>query len=153
MIRILLKIAHPIRKLYWRIVRPTTEGVRAILVNEMGQILLVQHNYQEGWFLPGGKMHRNEDTKTALRRELKEELGVGDIFAPIKLGEYTNTYEYKKDTITVFVVMDFSMSSKSHFEISKVQYFSPEGLPHSISPGTRRRVEEWLGMKPIATQW
>ena len=153
MLKTLIKILQPIRRLYWRIFQPTTQGVRAILVNHNGQILLVRHSYQDGWYLPGGQVHKKEAYESALRRELEEELGVSEITHMEKLGEYANTYEYKKDTIVVFIVSFFAQQEKAHFEIEKFSLFDPQSLPDSTSPGTRRRVEEWLKKKPVSNQW
>ncbi len=47
--RPLLRIALQLRRFYWWLVRPITRGVRAILVNRCGHILLVRHNYGEEW--------------------------------------------------------------------------------------------------------
>lgn len=141
------------RRIYWRLARPETRGVRAILVDVRGKILLVRHKYQEGWFLPGGKVSGREDDQEALRRELQEELGVQTVSRPEKLSEYVNTYEYKKDTIAVFVVREFTQASKRNFEVEEYQFFDPQNLPDGISPGTRRRIEEWLGQKVIEKQW
>lgn len=153
MMKKLLKIAQSFRRLYWRLVRPETMGVRAILINSDGKILLVWHKYQEGWFLPGGKISRKESDEEALRRELQEELGVESMSHLEKLGEYTNTYEYKKDTITVFIVRDFVQIPKKHFEIEEQQLFNPQNLPNGVSPGTRKRIEEWLGQRTKTNQW
>ena len=57
-------------------------------MNKMGRVLLVRHNYGEGWLLPGGAVRKNEDCETALRRELEEELGITDISIVNRLGEY-----------------------------------------------------------------
>ena len=153
MIKQLLQIAQPFRRFYWWLVRPETRGVRAILVNSGGKIFLVRHKYQEGWFLSGGKVSGRESNEDALKRELREELGVKAISRLEKLGEYTSTYEYKKDTIVVFVVCDFTQESKTHFEIEEQQLFDPKMLPEKVSPGTRRRIEEWLGQRTINNQW
>ena len=149
----LLKIAQMIRRLYWWIARPETRGVRAILMDADGNIILVRHKYQEGWFLPGGKTSRHESDENALRRELREELGVEIVSRPERLGEYTNTYEYKKDIIVVFIVRSFSQKPKKHFEIEDQQIFNPQNLPEGVSPGTTRRIEELLGHRTKTNQW
>ncbi|MEK7538345.1 MAG: NUDIX domain-containing protein [Patescibacteria group bacterium] len=153
MMKLLLQIVLKIRRCYWWLVRPTTKGARAILVNPAGDIILVRHKYGEGWFLPGGKSKRNESEEETIRRELKEELGVVDIFQVVMLGEYQNTYEYKKDTVTVFVVTSFTLSPKKHFEIEMWNFFNPRMLPDKTSPGTTRRIQEWLKQKPVSQHW
>lgn len=150
---LLLKTAQTLRRLYWRLVQPETRGVRALMVNKDARVLLVQHRYETGWFLPGGKVRRNENDQDALCRELQEELDIGELSQVSKLGEYLSTYEYKKDTIAVFVVRSFTQQPKQHFEIAAQGFFDPRALPQDTSPGTRRRIAEWLGERTINSQW
>ena len=149
---ILLQIALKVRRFYWWLVRPVTWGVRAIVVNEKGEILLVRHRYGDGWFLPGGGAHKKESDEDALRRELKEELGM-TFTTQERFGEYLNIYEHKKDTTVVFVIRFFTLDEKRHFEIESWQFFNPRMLPDDTSPGTRRRIEEWLNQRSISSQW
>ena len=153
MIKTILKMVHSVRCFYWWLVCPSTRGVRAIVVDGDGKINLVRHKYQEGWFLPGGKVGKNEEYESALRRELREELGIDAISHLEKFGEYSNSYEYKRDTIVVFVAHSFTQKLVLHFEIEEQRFFDPRMLPDGVSPGTRRRVEEWLGQKIITKQW
>lgn len=149
----MLQIALWFRRLYWRLVRPVTRGVRAIVVDKDGKVLLVRHRYGEGLLLPGGRSHKNEKDADALHRELSEEVGISSINGEATLGEYVNTREYKRDTIVVFVVRDYTMKTKSHFEIAESNFFDPSSLPEEISPGTRKRIEEWLGQRNITGEW
>ena len=151
--KFLIRIVQTLRRFYWWIARPTTRGVRAIVVNRAGGILLVKHTYTEGWFLPGGKVNRNEEDGKALERELREELGIFVTSLPKKLGEYLNFVEYKKDAIAVFIIDEFTKQSKNHFEIEAHKFFDPWLLPEGTSPGTRRRVQEWLGTSTINELW
>ncbi|SBU96368.1 ADP-ribose pyrophosphatase YjhB, NUDIX family [Streptomyces sp. MnatMP-M77] len=48
----------------------------ALVRDEDGQLLLVNPTYKEGWDLPGGMVEDNEPPDTAVRRELREELGL-----------------------------------------------------------------------------
>ena len=151
--KLLLQFVMKIRRLYWWLTRPTTKGARAILMDPDDKVLLLRHKYSEGWFLPGGKSKKGEQPEQTIRRELKEELGVTNIKQITKLGEYTNDYEHKKDTITVFVVMSFDISPKKHFEVATWDFFDPNTLPDKTSPGTRRRIQEWLKIQPISDCW
>jgi 8-oxo-dGTP diphosphatase len=53
---------------------------RTLVVNEHGQVLLVQRSQGSAlagdWELPGGKIDAGEDPRTAARRELHEETGL-----------------------------------------------------------------------------
>jgi 8-oxo-dGTP diphosphatase len=65
-----------------------TVVVAAAVLVEHGRVLLTQRkagtHLAGAWELPGGKVEAGEDPRDALRRELREELGieasVGDIF-------------------------------------------------------------------------
>lgn len=149
----ILKILHVLRKCFWFITRPETKGVRAIVLNNKNQILLVKHTYLSGWFLPGGKAKKNEDSRDALKRELKEELGV-DIFEEVKfLGIYSNNFEFKKDEISVFVIKISDLPENIHFEIKDKKFFNYEEVPDGTSPGTNRRIKEWFHNETVSENW
>lgn len=143
MLRFLFNAVNMSRRFYWWAMRPATRGVRAILVNPDGKILLLRHGYSEGWYLPGGANKRGETDEASLHRELREELGITQFADVTKLGEYLNQYEYKNDTITVFVIKTFVLAPRRHFEVERWGFFDPSNLPDDTSPGTRRRIEEW----------
>jgi 8-oxo-dGTP pyrophosphatase MutT (NUDIX family) len=53
-------------------------AVRALVVDDEGRFLLVRLAYPHGawWVLPGGGLDEGEDDAAALRRELREEIGL-----------------------------------------------------------------------------
>ena len=61
----------------WRFTRPRyTAGAVAIIFNDAGEVLLVEHVFHAfiPWGLPGGYLDRREDPDKAVLRELREEL-------------------------------------------------------------------------------
>lgn len=134
--------ANLARQLVWSFTRPITTGVRILMVQDES-FLLIEHSYRKGWFLPGGGLKRGELLSEAARREAAEETG-----AELKdldlLGVYTNNLGGKTDHIVLFYSTDFTISGKSDFEIKHVGLFRPDHLPSMTSPGTRRRIEEYL---------
>src|SRR5690349_9705025 len=53
-----------------------TVGAMAIVERDDGAVLLVRHSYRRKWGVPGGLLKRGEHPDVALRREVKEEVGV-----------------------------------------------------------------------------
>jgi len=50
---------------------------RAYVLDVDNNVLLVRHHADSPWVLPWGHIEKNENPARALRREIKEELGVG----------------------------------------------------------------------------
>ena len=102
-----------------------TLAVRAIIIYK-NKILLVKHKGSSFYSLPGGKLEDNEDLKTALKRELLEEL---EINAEVGELAYVNEFKYKgvKTSIEFFFYIqnaqDFFNSMKN-FEIKELDEVS-----------------------------
>ena len=147
------RLLYLLARCYWRIFQPLTLGVKVMLI-ENESIWLVQHSYQPGWFLPGGGVKKNEDFKTAIRREAREELGAE--LADLHLfGVYSNESQHKNDHVVLFVSHQFSMGQTDKEEIRAVQQFPLRQLPQEVSRGTRRRIEEFINgrIHPEAGIW
>ena len=41
-------------RLWWKVRRPRTLGVRALVLDEADRVALVKHSYRPYWYLPGG---------------------------------------------------------------------------------------------------
>jgi 8-oxo-dGTP diphosphatase len=56
---------------------PRTRGAAAaLLLDDLGRVLLVKPTYKDGWFLPGGVIEAGESPLGACVRECEEELGL-----------------------------------------------------------------------------
>jgi len=139
--------------LRYRILRPVTVGVRLLLLRE-GEILLVQHTYQLHWYLPGGKVEREETLEQAARREADEELGA--TLGPLRLfSVYTNFYEGRSDHVVVFLCDNLTLTGETDREIERFAWFPLGHLPEGVSPGSRHRIAEythWDG-KAVVGLW
>ena len=62
--------------------------VAAVVVDEHGRLLVVRKRGTSAFMQPGGKFEAGEDAVAALRREVREELGVG-IATVRPLGRHT----------------------------------------------------------------
>ncbi|MBO6635287.1 NUDIX domain-containing protein [Parvibaculum sp.] len=138
------KIARPLARLYWRLRRPLTAGVRGMVFNEKGRVLLVRHTYIPGWYLPGGGVERGETMLTSLRRELEEEVGVMLTGEARLHGLYANFREFKSDHVALYVVADgdYEHRPRRSPEIAESAFFAPNALPEGITGSTARRIEE-----------
>ncbi len=150
-----IRIAQRLRLFYWKIVKPVSVGVRAIVLDDRERVLLVRHSYTPEWYLPGGRVRRSEGIVDALHRELDEEVGVKAPTASLRLlGTYSSAKECKRDHISVFVVQGAAHSSTNgSLEVSEQRWCSLEELPDGVSPGTRRRLQEYAGGQQLTYHW
>ena len=51
-------------------------SIKGIIFNDIGEILFVKESGRNWWDLPGGGMDHGEDIKTAIAREMKEEVNL-----------------------------------------------------------------------------
>jgi 8-oxo-dGTP pyrophosphatase MutT (NUDIX family) len=65
-------LARPFFFFWSRLTRGKTLGVRALVTDEQGRVLLIEHTYVLGWWLPGGGVDRGETAHQAVARELRE---------------------------------------------------------------------------------
>ena len=86
-----------------------TKKVRGIILNEMGQILLLHSNKHNGYSIPGGTIENEESIRDAVIREVFEETGAEIV--PIKIvGKYYHTSKnFNYDGVT--------------FDSDRVEYF------------------------------
>ncbi len=146
------RLGYRVLRRWWKLTRPITVGVRVLLMRE-GQALLVQHTYQEAWYLPGGGVKRGETLEDAIRREAREEVGA-TLGALSLLGVYTNLLEGKCDHVAAFVCDEFTLGGETDHEIEQFAFYDVDALPADASPGTRRRVSEYLAGGPaVSGRW
>lgn len=140
--KILSNILYKCAKIFWRVTKPVTAGTRIMLIKD-NKALLVKHTYQEHWYLPGGGVKKGETFEEAIKREVKEELG-GKLECIKLFGVYNNFYEYKNDHVVIFLSQNFSITGDTDKEIEAFDYFEIDNLPKNTSPGTRKRIEEYI---------
>jgi ADP-ribose pyrophosphatase YjhB (NUDIX family) len=140
---------------YWRFARGMTLGVRGLVIDGAGRILLVQHSYVRGWHLPGGGVETNESMLQALTRELAEEGNIRLTGAPRLHGVFFNRRASKRDHVAVYVVEDFQQDGpfQPTREIAVASFFAVDELPNDTTAGTRARIAEVLGGAPTSEHW
>lgn len=141
--RALEPLITPFFRLWWRMNRGMTLGVRGLVTDAEGRVLLVRHTYTAGWFLPGGGVEKDETAAHALGRELAEEGGV-EVTAPMALvGVYSNHPLFRNDHVVLYRVTEWRpCPHASEGEIAERGFFALDALPEGVSKGTRARLAE-----------
>jgi ADP-ribose pyrophosphatase YjhB (NUDIX family) len=137
-----------------RIRRPVTLGVRAIVRDGEGRVLLVRHTYVPGWYLPGGAVDRGESAVEALTHELLEEANVRMVGTPRLLAICFNP-RAGSDHVALFEVGEFEQTGPktADHEIAEVRFFPLDALPEGTTLATRARLDELLSGASISLTW
>ena len=149
--RITTKLAH----LSFLAMRPLTMGVRGVVLDAAGDVLLVKHGYVAGWHLPGGGVEAGETCEAALARELEEEANVIVEGPTVLHGLFFNVHVSRRDHVAVYVVRDFRIAGERapDREILEARFFPREALPKDSTRGTRARLAEIFEGGPRSTLW
>ena len=146
--------ADLLRRTWWRAARPVSVGVLGLVLDDGGRVLLVEHTYRSGWYLPGGGVRRKEPLEAALRRELREEVGIEPSTTPRLHGVYWNFREGKSDYVVVFALERWTRRPARSLEIADSRFFAPGELPDDISPAAGRRIAEHAaGERGVVAEW
>lgn len=154
--RLVRNIALRLCRMWWRIAAPTSVGVRVIVTNPAGQVVLVRHSYGSPYlYLPGGGVKRKEAARSAAARELHEELGLTVDDSVLELrGVHHSRNEWRSDHVIVYATMvDVLPRTSSSGEISEVVTVNREALNESCSPATSRRLTEYWSDEHSTSPW
>ena len=152
--RVVEPYSRPLFFAYSRATRGKTLGVRGLVVNAVGHVLLIEHTYLPGWWLPGGGVDAGETAHAAVARELREEAGVNPLELPKLLSVHSNERFFPGDHVLLFRVDHYEdVPMTSHAEIKNVAFFAPDKLPENINEGSLRRIQEALMGFPADPVW
>lgn len=149
-----IQAAYAIRRRLLGILRIRTRGVKVMLFNDVGELLLIRNRYgnRKSFVLPPGGIGRREAPETAAAREIHEELGM-KVREITLIGTYASGAEGKRDSIHLFRATADGCLSPDPIELEEARYFPLDGLPESVSPATLRRVQELDGERPMDGRW
>jgi ADP-ribose pyrophosphatase YjhB (NUDIX family) len=128
-----------------RAVRGMTLGVRVVVTDVEGRVLLIEHSYVPGWHLPGGGIERGETAEQAAVRELREEAGIEALGRPRLATVHSNEAHFRGDHVLVFRLDQWreAEGAPAHaYEIVARGFFALDALPEGTTVATRRRIAE-----------
>ena len=100
----------------------------AVITDARGRVLLLKHRFRPGagWGMPGGFLERGEQPDAALRRELREEIGL----EVVQLKLFTvRSFKKLKQVEIIFLAKAVGETAQLNYEIEKAAWFFPEEFP------------------------
>jgi len=120
-----------------------TGTVGAVIFDDQGQILLLDHVFrpEDGWGIPGGFISKGEQPEAALRRELREEIGIEVQDVELVLAR---TLPKSRQIEIYFRARALGRPEPCSFEIKSAGWFSVDDLPLELSKDQRRLIRRAL---------
>lgn len=126
-------------------------GVRAIIVNQAGEVLLQHRTDTDQWGLPGGSVELDESAIDALKREVREETSLKVLQAepmalysgPFQRFAYPNGDEIQCFAVAFIIRRWEGQPRPDGVEGSEVRFFPLAHLPAEIHPIHRRTLEDY----------
>ncbi len=112
----------------------------AVIFNDQRQVLLLKHRFRagSGWGLPGGFLERGEQPIDALRRELREEIGLEvddvEVFA-------VRSFARPKQVEVLFRAHANAPVKPVTIEVERAEWFALDSLPQGLPRDQQRYVE------------
>ena len=102
-----------------------------IIRNNEGRVLLLHHRFRpgSGWGIPGGFVQRGEQPDEALRRELREEVGLE--IEDMSLFK-TRAFRNARQVEIVFRCRARGETEELSYEIKRLAWFDPNELPKEL---------------------
>jgi 8-oxo-dGTP pyrophosphatase MutT (NUDIX family) len=142
--RMALRLAHKVRRRWWRLRKPAIQGCRALGLDPQGRVLLVRHSYGSGhWMPPGGGLKPGEDPLVAAAREFREEIGI-ELLAPRLVASTHDSLHGAGNVSHVVAGTCTGTPRPDGREIVEAQFFTPGAWPQPMGEGLKEQIMAWL---------
>lgn len=149
-----VQFLHHCQRLALRVLRLKTRGVKVMVFNDAGELLLIRNTYGRShlFVLPGGGVGFREAPADAAARELCEETNLR-VERLTSVSTHLSQAEGKRDTIHLFTAHVNDPPEADGVEVEEARFFPLDALPDNVSAATLRRIAEYRGEQPVAEFW
>jgi 8-oxo-dGTP diphosphatase len=149
-LRCVRALPHWTRIALWGVLAPRLERrpleiVQGVIEGPRGVLLAVRSELQ-GWELPGGGVEPGEGDAAALRREIREEIGV-EVAPGERVGEYVRT-GFRPHVARVYRCRIVSGTPRPSAEAPRVGWFDPAAPPPTLLVWCRQPLRDALSGGP-----
>ena len=112
-------------------------GVGVVLLNELGEVLLLKHAFhgRYPWGLPGGWLDGDERPAIGAMRELREETGLSAELGPII---YFDLSVHPPDLNAYYLASRPDGTIQLSYEIIEARWFKRDQLPQPLMPALEK---------------
>ena len=120
-----------------------TVTAAGIVRNHQGKVLLIKHRFRpgSGWGIPGGFLEAGEQADAALRRELREEIGLE--LEQVRIYA-SRTFSRQNQIEVVFLANASGQPQPKSIEVELVDWFSIDSLPDELPAEQKKLIESVL---------